>query len=104
MILSQIEKKTLYRLIAHIFITMGNSNNPSMKARMRNVPGQPYGYGRNPRVPGSLNGYDFYANQYPPAQYGNYAYPPNKPVLSSDQYLQNEFFGQPQANYVSTLL
>ncbi|CAF1116775.1 unnamed protein product [Rotaria sordida] len=68
---------------------MGNTNN-KVKGKNKKTPVQQYG--KNQPVLGSVNGYNYYPNQYAPEQYFYPAYPPDRPVVSSEQYLQNEFF------------
>ncbi|CAF3337192.1 unnamed protein product [Rotaria sp. Silwood1] len=88
---------------------MGNTNN-TVKGNSKKTSVQPSG--RRPPVLGSVNGYNYYPNQYAPEQYyypeyaqnysaypQNYpARPPNRPAVSSDEYLQKEFFSQAPTN------
>ncbi|CAF2135447.1 unnamed protein product [Rotaria magnacalcarata] len=75
---------------------MGNSNEIPTRRKIRNTPDQQFPGG--PQVLGSVNEYNYYPAQYAPASQGYYMHRLNKSVLSSDTYLQNEFYGQLQAN------
>jgi hypothetical protein len=78
---------------------MGNSKSNAVTAKKPNVPIKPIL--KKPPVPGSVYGY---YNQYPggyvPEQYYYYPYPENYPVVSSEQYLKNEFFPETRSKTV----
>jgi len=77
---------------------MGNSESNKPKTKNNNIPIK--SAIKKTRVPDPVNGYYYYPPQNIPEQYAYPVYPANYPVVSNENYLQNEFYPRPKTKNV----
>ena len=81
---------------------MGNSKSNTVRNRDAYVPLKPAL--KKTVVPGPVNGPSYYPAPYGPGQYVYPGYPPPYPVVPNENYLQNQFYPQPQTKQVSGIM